>query len=191
MAESGNNELINSEEQELLKAKSDALRLLSFSARSADELRARLKRKKYTDALINRVIEGFQKQGLIDDAKFAKLFAESRVYSRPTGKRQLEMDLKKKGLAPELVRQTIADLKDYDEKGMVRELARKRLKGMTGVSKEKKRARLFGFLKRRGFGSEAIFSVMDELFSAKGGSASGGKGGSAEDLELKEHSSED
>lgn len=181
MAKSWNNELNNPEEQEFLKAKSDALRLLSFSARSAEELRARLKRKKYADALIGRVIETFQKQGLIDDVKFAKLFAESRVYNRPTGKRQLEMDLKKKGLTSDLVHQTIADLKDYDEKGMVRELARKRLKGMAGVSKEKKKTRLFGFLKRRGFGSEAIFSVMDELL----------KTSAAEDFESRENSSED
>lgn len=181
MAESKKNEVLSPDE-ELLRAKSDALRLLSFSARSAEELRSRLKqKKKYSDLLIERVIESFQKQGLIDDAKFAKLFAESRLYSRPTGKRQLEMDLKKKGLSPELVRKTVADLKDYDEKGMVRELAQKRLKGMVGVSHQKKKTRLFSFLKRRGFGSEAIFSVMDELF----------RGGSVESLELKEHLSED
>ena len=75
------------------------------------------------------------------------------------------MDLKKKGLSGELVRQTLADLKDYDEKGMVRALALKRLKTMSGVSREKKKMRLYGFLKRRGFGSDAIFSVMNEIFS--------------------------
>ena len=149
----------------LLKAKNDTLRLLSFSARSAAELRSRLKLKKYPEALVDEVIESFKKQGLIDDVKFARLFAESRVYSRPVGKRQLEIDLKKKGLSSELVRQTVEDLKDYDEKGMVRELALKRLKAMTGVSREKKKMRLYGFLKRRGFGSESIFSVMNELFS--------------------------
>lgn len=163
MTESNKNEAVSPEE-ELLKAKSDGLRLLSFSARSAEELRGRLKlKKKYSDALIGRVIEDFQRQGLIDDVKFAKLFAESRVYSRPTGKRQLEIDLKKKGLPAELVRQTVANLKDYDEKSMVRELAKTKLKGMAGISKEKKKARLFGFLKRRGFPSDAIFPVMDEL----------------------------
>ena len=164
----------------LLKAKNDALRLLSFSARSAAELRSRLKLKKYPEALVDEVIESFKRQGLIDDVKFAKLFAESRVYSRPAGKRQLEMDLKKKGLSGELVRQTIGNLKDYDERGMVRQLALKRLKTMTGVSKEKKKTRLYGYLKRRGFGSDAIFSVMDEFLKGNG-----------EDLELEEHSSED
>jgi len=151
----------------LLKAKSDALRLLSFSARSGAELRSRLKMKKYPDAIVDEVIDSFQKQGFIDDVKFARLFAESRVYSRPSGKRQLEIDLKKKGLSGELVRQTVAELKDYDEKGMIRTLVLKRLKAMTGVSREKKKMRIYGFLKRRGFESEAIFSVMNKIFSAE------------------------
>ena len=157
----------NLDESALLKAKSDGLRLLSFSARSASELRSRLKLKRYPDDLVEEVIDSFQKQGLIDDVKFAKLFAESRVYSRPSGKRQLEIDLKKKGLSGELVRQTVDNLKDYDEKEMVRTLALRRLKGMSGVSKEKKKMRIYGFLKRRGFTNDAIFPVLDEIL--KGG----------------------
>ena len=155
----------NLEDSALLKAKNDALRLLSFSARSAAELRSRLKIKRYPDAIVDEVIESFKKKGLIDDIKFAKLFAESRVYSRPLGKKQLEMDLKKKGLSGELVKKTIDDLKDYNEKEIVLTMAQKRLEAMKGISKEKKKMRLYGFLKRRGFGSEAIFSVMNEVLS--------------------------
>ena len=100
----------------LLKVKSDALRLLSFRPRSVKELRDRLKLKRYPAAAIDNALDILSKQGLLNDEKFAKLFAESRVYSRPTGKRQLEIDLKKKGLPKELVDETLANLKDYDEK---------------------------------------------------------------------------
>ncbi|PIU40733.1 MAG: hypothetical protein COT00_00170 [Candidatus Omnitrophica bacterium CG07_land_8_20_14_0_80_50_8] len=153
------------DEAALLKAKSDALRLLSFSARSSAELRLRLKLKKYPDALVDEVIASFKRQGLVDDVKFAKLFAESRIYSRPTGKRQLETDLKRKGLSEALIRQTVSHLTDYDEKAIVRGLVQKKLAAMKGVSKEKMKMRLYGFLKRRGFESDTIFSVMNEAFS--------------------------
>ncbi len=154
----------NDEEKALLKAKSDALRLLSFSARSSSELRKRLEMKKCPEDLIDQVIESFTRQGLLDDKKFAKLYAESRVYSRPTGRKSLEMDLKKKGLTPELVSETLSELKDYDEKAMAKELIRQRLRGMSGVSVEKRKARIFGLLKRRGFGSDVIFPAMNEAF---------------------------
>ena len=174
-------ERLSPEDQEFLKAKSDALRLLSFSARSIKELREKLKAKRYLEQAIDRAVGVLEKQGLMDDSKFAKLYAESRVYHRPTGKRQLEMDLKKKGVSTFVIRETVDNLKDYDEKGMVRELAKKRLKSMTGIPKEKKKTRLYGFLKRRGFGNDAIFPVMDELLKAS----------AIEDLEMKENSSED
>ncbi len=160
----------------LLKVKSDALRLLSFRPRSVKELRDRLKLKRYPAAAIDNALDILSKQGLLNDEKFAKLFAESRVYSRPTGKRQLEIDLKKKGLPKELVDETLANLKDYDEKKAARDLVFNRFQRMAGIPNEKKKARLFGFLKRRGFANDAIFAALDELFSAGGGSAFGGKG---------------
>jgi regulatory protein len=150
--------------KELMKAKSDALRLFSFSARSSTELRKRLEMKKIRPELIEQVIESFTRQGLLDDTKFAKLYAESRLYSRPTGKKNLEIDLKRKGLSPELISQTMAGLKDYDEKAMAKELIRVRFHKMTDISAEKKKARLIGFVKRRGFATDAIFSAMNELF---------------------------
>ncbi len=149
----------------LLKVKSDALRLLAFQPRSVEELRSRLKLKRYPDDLIAQAIDALKRQGLLDDTKFAKLFAESRLYSRPTGKKQLETDLKKKGLPQALIAETLGGLKDYDEKKMARELVQTRFHRMTGVSAEKKKTRLFGFLKRRGFGNDVIFAVMKELFS--------------------------
>ena len=147
------------------KAKSDALRLLSFRPRSVAELRQRLKLKKYPESIIAPVIELLQKQHLLDDEKFAKLFANSRVNSRPAGKRQIELDLKKKGLPGDLIRRTMESLTDYDEKKTARDLVRRKKQKMSGVSDEKKKARLFGFLQRRGFSSGVIFSVLSELFA--------------------------
>ena len=47
-------------------------------------------------------------------------------------------------------------------------------------TKEKKKTRLYGFLKRRGFGNDAIFPVMNELLSA-----------SEADLEIRELAAEE
>lgn len=156
---------MSDEEALVLKVKSDALKLLSFRPRSEEELRQRLKLKRHPAPLIDEVIGTLKRQGVLDDTKFAKLFAESRVYSRPVGKKNLELDLKKKGIPQALVRETLAGLKDYDEKKIAKDLVCKRYQKMTGISRERKKARLFGFLKRRGFGNDAIFSALSDLFS--------------------------
>lgn len=147
----------------LLKAKSDALRLLSFKPRSVEEMRGRLMRKNYSSEIVEKVLSLLQSQGFLNDEKFARLFANARVYTRPAGKRQLEFDLKKKGLSKPLVDETIRNLQDYDEKKIVRDLVTIRFQKMTGVSKEKKKSRIYGFLKRRGFDDDVIFATLDEL----------------------------
>ena len=69
-------------EELLAKAKKDAFRLLSFRPRSTQELRARLSQKGYKDELVETVLEYLSKQGLVDDEKFAKLYALSRMQGR-------------------------------------------------------------------------------------------------------------
>ena len=165
MINSKNQEPKDNREEALLKAKSDALRLLTFSARSVEELRSRLKMKRFGAEIIDDVVESFQKQGLLNDEKFAELYANSRVYTRPTGKRQVETDLKKKGVPSKIISETLAKMSDYDEKKAARDLVYGRFQKMTGVSREKKKARLFAFLKRRGFDTNIIFKVLSELFS--------------------------
>ena len=154
----------NAPEETLVKAKSDALRLLSVRPRSVEELRGRLRLKRYADPVISLVLASFEKQGLLNDEKFAKLFAQSRLYSRPVGKRELEFELRKKGLSKPLISQTLENLGEYDEVETARQLVFTRFHKMTGISEEKKKARLFGFLKRRGFSSTAIFSALAKLF---------------------------
>ena len=158
------------------KTKSDALRLLAARPRSVQELRGRLELKKHPAERIEPVIELLKKQGLLDDEKFAKLLAVSKTLSRPVGKRQLEMDLKKKGIAPGIIEGTLSGLTDYDEKESIRKLAQSRAGRMNGISAEKKKARLFGFLKRRGFSSDAIFSVLPEFLSQDSDSEGGDSG---------------
>ena len=80
------------------------------------------------------------------------------------GKRRLEFDLSKKGLSKETVRKAMDSLGDYDEKKAAKDLVFSRFQKMTGVPDEKKKARLFAFLRRRGFSTETIFSVLSDLF---------------------------
>ena len=145
------------------KVKSDALRLLSVRPRSVEELRGRLKFKRHDGPAVDSVIELLTKQGLLDDEKFARLFAGSKTATKPVGKKQLALDLKRKGLSPRIIQGTLENLGDYDEKEAVRKLAQNRFSRMSGLTPQKAKARLFGFLKRRGFSNDAIFSALSEV----------------------------
>lgn len=145
------------------RVKSDALRLLAAGPRSVEELRGRLKLKRHAESAIEPVLELLIKQGFLDDEKFARLYAVSRTHTRPIGRRQLAMDMKKKGIAGRLIEETLSGLQDYDEKAEALKLARGRFQRIVGLTPEKKKARVFGFLQRRGFSNDTIFAVLEEL----------------------------
>ena len=152
----------------LEKVKKDALRLLSFRARSTQELRLRLARKNHGKALVEEAIEYFTRQGFLDDEKFAKLYAMSRLQSRPSGKKQIAFDLQSKGVSRAAVDRALGSLEDFDEKQMALELALRRQKSMRSVPDQTAKTRLYGLLKRRGFGSEAVFYALGKLYKDTG-----------------------
>lgn len=151
-------------EELLLKAKSDGLRLLSFRPRSVEELKNKLLDKGHDQALVEEVINHFKKQGLLDDDKFARLYANSRVHTRFAGRRTIETELKQKGVSGAIIAETLKGLSGDTEKETALELARGRFERMTELPRQKQKTRLYGLLKRRGFSDEIVFSVFNELF---------------------------
>lgn len=150
-------------EEARIAVTSDALRILSLRAHGTEELREKLL-KKHAPDVVEALLVSFQSRGLLNDEKFAKFFAESRAMAQPTGKRKLEEDLKRKGIAKETITKTIAGLEEYDERAEARKLVASRIDRMKGVSGPKKKMRLFGLLKRRGFGNDAVYAVLNEFF---------------------------
>ena len=152
----------------LLKAKSDALKLLSFQPRSVEELRKRLKLKKYSETLIGQVLDQLKLQGLLNDEKFAKFFSQSRLHTHPSGKKRLQFELKQKGITPEVAQRVLDAVSEDEEAESAKEIAARYLRSQKGVPRVKQRVRLYGFLRRRGYQNELVFKVMNELFKGLG-----------------------
>ena len=148
----------------LAKAKKDAFRLLSFRARSTSELRDRMLRKKYAPDTVQEVLSFCAKQGFLDDEKFAKLYAVSRMQSRPTGKRMMRFELQSKGVSAAVAERALGSIEDFDEKEVALEAASRRHRLMKNVPAQTSKARIYGFLKRRGFSQESVSSVLSRLY---------------------------
>ena len=151
-------------EELLARAKKDAFRLLSFRARSTSELRERMLRKKYAPETVEEVLLFCAKHDFLNDEKFAKLYAISRMQSRPTGKRMVQFELRGKGISPAVAERALGTLEDFDEKEIALEAASKRYRLMKGVPEKTSKARLYGFLKRRGFSQESVSYVLSKLY---------------------------
>ena len=71
-------------ESSYIKAKNAALRLLSYRSRSEKEVQRRLERR-FTQDAVARTLSDLRRQGLLDDAAFAKEWRYQRERFRPRG----------------------------------------------------------------------------------------------------------
>ena len=148
----------------LEEARAHGIRLLKFRPRSEVELRQRLLRKGFSQAVVDPLIEEFRRKGFLNDAKFAQYFATQQMTAKPSGRRALLMSLKAKGVDPQLATQAVEMASGgRDELEVAREVALARFSHLQGVAPEAAKRRLFGFLSRRGFSSDVIYQVVREV----------------------------
>ena len=91
-----------------------AYHFLGYRARSEMELTEHLKKKRFNDEDIRAVTAKLKEQGFIDDTAFAETWKESRTRSNPRSQWLTGYELKKKGVAPEIIEKTVSDIDDNE-----------------------------------------------------------------------------
>ncbi len=151
-------------DEELRRAWESALRLLTYRERSRKELREKLAEKKFSAAAVDATIGKLERLELIDDEKFARLWASSRVSSKPRAAWLIGRELREKGIAPETVRRVLEEaLPPEREREAARELAENRARRYRGEPVETARRKLYSFLARRGFSPGLIGEIVNRV----------------------------
>jgi len=146
------------------RAREAALSLLSYRPRSAAELRRRLARKGFDAEVVDACVETLGSVGVVDDAAFAETFVRDRVRLRPQGARRMRQELRARGVDAETASAAIDEVMEVEDASEV-DLARAaaaRWKPRPGEERDRARRRLHGFLARRGFGGDAVRTVLAE-----------------------------
>ena len=102
------------------------LRRLDTAARTRAELATYLRRKGVPDDAATIVLDRFEEVGLIDDAAFAEGWVRSRHGSRGLGRRAVAAELRRKGVASDVIDEALAPLDQQGERERATELARAR-----------------------------------------------------------------
>lgn len=89
--------------KDLKKALNYSFLLLRYRARAKEELTKRLKIKEYSSGIIRETLTYLEKNGYIDDEKFAQLFV-SCYLDKGWKPRRINFKLKELGVAEELIK---------------------------------------------------------------------------------------
>ncbi|MBU1124590.1 MAG: recombination regulator RecX [Candidatus Omnitrophica bacterium] len=145
------------------KTREYAFLLLKFRMRSEKELIFRLKKKGFPEEVIQETVCVLKEKHFIDDQIFTRAWISSRL-KKPWGLIRIRKELREKGISPGIITEQIAQLKEgYAEIEVVRALAEKKMGALKAVEPQRARARVYGYLARRGFSPAIASEVLREL----------------------------
>ena len=153
------------------RAREICLRLLTLAPRTRAELADALRTRNIPSAVADEVLGRFADVGLIDDAAFARAWVESRHYSRGLAARALSLELKRRGVDDDDIREAVAELGPDAEAATAKRLVEQRLASTSSLPPEVRTRRLAGLLARKGYPPGLAFRVIREAIEAEGATA--------------------
>lgn len=135
-----------------------AYRILGARERTAGELRASLERRGYAPELIGSVQEELIADGLLDDARFARLFAEDRRLLDQWGSERIAQDLARRGVSRDAIEAAVGATSAEDEMDAALDLLSRRFSGE--IEGDRDRDRAWRLLVRRGYEPELAYAAV-------------------------------
>jgi regulatory protein len=158
-----------------IRVREAALTLLSYRARTRQELSRKLRGKRFDPVRIDDCLARLEERGLLSDSAVAAAFVRDRLRLRPSGRTRLASELRAKGVDADVAQESIAlvfedeEVSDVDLARGVAEawLARQPAQISSALASRshtpesgKAKRRLYGYLTRRGFRGDALQAAM-------------------------------
>ncbi len=139
--------------------------LLKYRPRSEHEIRERLKSRGYDAEEIEKAILKLSRLDLINDFNFAKYWINYRLAINPKSQFYIGMELKRKGVSDEVIKEVFETFESIDDKELASKLFEKKIKSLEKIKDEQiKKRRAYSYLIRRGFKYGLIKELMQNFF---------------------------
>ncbi|MBT2761106.1 RecX family transcriptional regulator [Paenibacillus sp. ISL-20] len=153
-------EIIVADERQ--RAYVEALNHLARKPRTAKEITQRLQQKGFEPSSVETTLERLEKDKLIDDALYAKMWTEQRMTSHKKGRLWVKQELRQKGIGTELISEALGEISADAELESGLAVGRKKWQQTHGEMLDRKR-KTGAYLMRRGFGGDQVRQVLKRL----------------------------
>jgi len=134
------------------------LKFAMLRPRSEKEIKDWFRRKKTPESLHQDLFSKLKGLDLIDDEKFAMWWVEQRLEFRNKSKRDLEYELRMKGIKKDIIDNVLSKI-EINEEEIAKDLLRKKLYRWKLLPDTEKKRKISEFLARKGFGWDIIKKV--------------------------------
>ena len=142
-----------------------AANYLSYRPHSEAELRQRLVKRGFEDSSVEAALRLLEERGLVDDIGFARFWRDSRQSLKPCSRWLTRLELRKKGVAEDIIDQVVDTVDDDDS---AYRAAMAKLRSLPQTDYQGFRRRLGEYLKRRGFSYGVINQTVRRIWQEQG-----------------------
>lgn len=134
--------------------------LHKFGDTSEHNLRTKMSRKTEHPEWVESAIQRLVEMDYISEKRFASLMVYKGLGSKAWGRARIEMELKRKGVKPEIIKEALEELQDDDPESRAEQALAKKFRN-NRILDQKERARATRFLASRGFDFQSISKAIE------------------------------
>ena len=154
---------------ELDRALALAYRFIGRRERTLAEVRAHLRGRLDDEDTVEATISELRELGLLDDARYARMFCEDKTRLEGWGSERIRRELSTRGVERALIEHVLSDLPCEDERERALEILRHRFAAGCGDRRERERA--LGVLLRKGYPTELALETVSRWAGSGNGAA--------------------
>lgn len=150
-------------EDNYIKCKTTALRIVEKSYKSEKELVDKLILKGYDNESINKTINVLKEYNFINDENYVKMYVKDKL--KQVVKKKIKYDLAKKGISDKIIDEEIYNIDSEYEKNTAYNLAIKKYNTIAKreADRFKLSQKLYRFLLSKGYSYDIVSSVVKEI----------------------------
>lgn len=142
-----------------------AMKYLAIKDRTVKEMQTYLDGKDFGEADVDATVARLIELGLLDDARFAQRFVETRAAAKPISRRHLIDQLKGHGVGEAEIEAALETVEDDAEEENARTVAEKFLRQFSELEPQKRRERVLSRLIARGFSYDVARKAYETALS--------------------------
>lgn len=155
------------DEDNYIKCKNSALKIIERTYKSEKELRDKLVLKGYDDHIIKQTINFLREYNLLNDTNYAKMYVKDR--SRNQGKNKIKYKLIQKGIDENIIEEELNKIDKDEIKKVVYEMALKKYRVLSKRENDnyKLTQKLYRFLMGKGYDYDLIKDVVKSIVKSE------------------------
>lgn len=144
----------------LVAGRTIAMDRLAARDRSRHEILDALARRRFPEEVSVVVVDQLESEGLVDDERFARVWVESRGRAKGLARSVLRLELRRKGVAPDIIDNALAEVDPEAERQAAHALVQRKLRSVQGLDASVQVRRLVAMLARKGYAPQVAFDVV-------------------------------